>query len=117
MLDGEWQTLGARLGDQPIEIPGARLVIAAGRYVVDTPTGRDEGTILCRAATDPWEVDLAGTAGPHAGRTIRAVARLKGELLQLAYDVGGGTRRPRDFTARAGSSIVAVRYKRISAPV
>lgn len=114
MLDGDWQLLGARLGDQPIEIPGGRMTIADGRYTVDTPAGQDGGTVVLRAELDPMEIDLVGTQGPHAGTTIRAVIRLKGELLQLVYDVGGG-RRPRDFTARSGTSVVAVRYKRVGA--
>ena len=117
MLDGTWELQGARLGDQSIEIPGGQMIVTGDRYSVQTPAGLDEGMLEVDAAADPIAVDLVGTAGPHAGTRIRAVARLKGDLLQLAYDVGGSTRRPPDFVARGGTSVVAVRYKRVKLDV
>ncbi len=114
MLDGTWEVQGARLGDQSIEIPGGKMIVTGDRYVVQTPAGLDEGHFEVDSTVDPVAVDLVGTAGPHAGRRIRAAARLKGDLLQLAYDVGGSSRRPTDFVARGGSSVVAVRYKRVT---
>ena len=114
MLDGTWHSAGARLGDQVIEQPTTRLVIAGAAYVVESPLGRDEGRLELRAEAEPWGLDLIGTSGPNAGQVLRAIVRVRGTLLQLAYDAGWSGWRPRDFSGQGGTSIVAVRYRRAS---
>jgi len=52
-----------------------------------------------------------GVTGPNAGRTIAAIWRVEGEVLELCYDVGGGT-RPTMFASAAGSTRLLVRYRR-----
>ncbi len=102
---------GSRINEGRVS---ARWVITGTRYVVESEAGRDEGELRIDAAASPASVDLVGTSGPHGNKTIRAIFRLRGDLLQLCYDVSGEDRRPVTFVTGKGSMQLMVRYRRES---
>ncbi|HEY0943863.1 MAG TPA: TIGR03067 domain-containing protein [Opitutaceae bacterium] len=112
MLDGTWIPQGAEFGGQSLPLPPARFVIAGARYVVETGDARDEGVLRIDAAATPAAIDIVGTAGPNAGKTIPAIFRMRGELLQLCYEVSDTPRRPIAFGTAPGSVQLMVRYRR-----
>lgn len=117
MLTGTWIPQGAEFAGQPVPLRPARLVIAGDRYVVEGADARDEGRLHLAADASPPAVDLVGERGPNAGRTIPAIFRLRGNLLQLCYMVGEGAAplaRPTELQARPGSMQMLVRYRRIA---
>jgi uncharacterized protein (TIGR03067 family) len=114
MFDGVWRVAGGRLGDQSIDLPAAELRIAGATYVVESPAGRDEGRWEVQPDSEPLAVDLIGTGGPHAGKRLRAIARVRGDTLQLVYGAGENAARPTDFVARGGTAVLAVRYRRVT---
>ena len=97
-------------------MPDARLVIDGDRYVVEGVGADDSGILHVDATVTPHTIDLVGKRGPHAGRTIPALFRIRGNLLQLCYCVGESTvrqPRPTEFHAAAGSMQLLVRYRRL----
>ena len=112
MLDGTWKPLGGKLGDQSIPLPGGLFTIVGGSYRVETPEGPASGTLKLDDRGSVAKLDLLGQGGSHDGQLIEAIVRVRGDLLQMNYDAGGG-RRPVNFTSVAGSSVVAVRYRRV----
>jgi uncharacterized protein (TIGR03067 family) len=114
MLDGIWIPHGAEFSGEALPAPESRWVITGTRYVVESEAGRDEGELRIDAAARPATVDLVGTSGPHGNKTIRAIFRLRGDLLQFCYDVSGDDRRPVVFATGKGSMQLMVRYRRIA---
>lgn len=113
MLDGIWIPTGAEFSGQNIPLPESRWEITGSRYVVDsTESGRDEGDLRIDAAASPATIDLVGTVGPNARQTIRAIYRIRGDLLQLCYHVDGREDRPTAFSAEIGAMTLLVRYRR-----
>ncbi len=112
MFDGTWKAVSGKLGTETIPLPDTTLMITGDTYEVTSPTGVDGGELHWGEAGEFQTVDLKGTSGAHAGNTIHALARVKGDLLQLCYAVDGSD-RPRSFNARQGQAIVTVRYRRI----
>lgn len=111
MFDGEWVSLSGRLGSESIPLPTTRLVIAGDRYSVQAEGGRHEGRLDWGRPGEPQAVDLIGTAGEFAGKTLRAIVRVRGDRLQLCYAVDGGV-RPTAFEVASGAAVVTVRYRR-----
>lgn len=115
MFDGKWQTVSGKLGTDTIPLPATVMHLAGDRYEVHGPDGIDAGELIWgETGGDGNErcVDLRGTSGTHAGNTIVARARVKGDLLQLCYAVDG-TGRPASFQTVQGQAVVTVRYKRV----
>jgi uncharacterized protein (TIGR03067 family) len=111
MLNGLWIAQGAEFSGEPLPVPAARFLIDGATYRVEGENGSDEGVVHIDAAATPPAIDLTATAGVHAGRTIRAIFRRRGDLLQLCYEIGDTAVRPTVFATR-GSMRVLVRYRR-----
>lgn len=106
--------MGGRLGGASIPLPETTLSICADAYVVTSETGRDTGKLVWGDADGPLTVDLIGTTGAHAGNTIKAIARVRGDVMQLCYTVDGSA-RPDGFDVASGTPVVTVRYRRVRA--
>lgn len=118
MLTGTWIPQGAEFAGQSVPMPDARLVIEGDRYVVEAAAGRDSGTLQIDTTVTPHAIDLVGKRGPNAGRTIPALFRIRGNLLQLCYCVGEENvqlPRPTEIHAAVGSMQILVRYRRLQA--
>ncbi|WP_232766668.1 hypothetical protein [Geminisphaera colitermitum] len=95
--------------------PEHRMHIAAGRYAVTHADGsRDEGRIDIMAGTMAHEADIVCETGAGAGRTLRAILRCRGNLLQLCYHAEENAGRPSTFATGRGSLAVLVRYRRVT---
>lgn len=110
MFDGTWIPHTAEFAGKKIPPHGTRLTIAGDRYVVETPHGTDSGSLAWDTTVVPHHIDIIGTDGPNAGRTIPAVCRLHEERLHICYDVGGGP-RPGEFTTTVSSTRLLVIYR------
>lgn len=112
MFDGTWKAVSGKLGTDTIPLPDTTFVVNGTNYEVTSPSGIDGGQLDWGEGDDVRTVDLKGTSGEHAGNTIHALARVKGDILQLCYAVDGSG-RPRDFSPAQGTAVVTVRYRRI----
>ena len=110
MLDGIWLPHSANFAGNEIPLHGTRLTIVGDRYTVETPHGTDHGTLVHILQTQPATLDIIGTAGPNAGRTIPAICCREQEQLTICYDVGGGP-RPGEFKASQNSTQLLIVYR------
>ena len=98
----------------------ALVATACGRAPIDYsgPTADwrefagDKGTYRVYVGGAPARMDITGTSGPNAGRTIPAIYSFDGELLTIAYQLAPGAERPAELTSPPGSQVLLVRYKR-----
>src|SRR6266702_2879730 len=80
MLDGRWKATYAELGGSVLTgdiVSAIELQLEAGPYTV----GNDHGTCSINMDRSPHEMDITGTEGPNAGRTIPALALLLATVL------------------------------------
>lgn len=114
MLDGVWIPQSVEFGGGPVPVPDARLRIENGRYVMETEGASepDRGYLYFDHSEVPSALDIVCESGAGAGRTIRAICRWRGDLLQLSYYAEEKARRPDDFRTKEGSMQVLVRYRR-----
>lgn len=113
MLNGTWVPQSAEFSGQAIPLPPTRWVIDGERYVMEAEEGRDEGRLVVDTLAWPHAVDVVGQQGPNAGKTLRAIFRVRGDLLQICYDVGESAARPSVFVTVRGSMALTVRYRRV----
>lgn len=111
ILDGTWLPENAELAGRRIPMPPTRFVISGANYVVVSAESRDTGVLIFAADGLEVALDIVGTAGPNAGRTIPAIWRVEDDVLELCYDIGGGERPMNFSTARDGARLL-VRYRR-----
>lgn len=112
MLDGTWTPQSAEFSGEPLPLPDTRWVITGTRYVVESGNSRDEGELIFDVMATPLALDLVGLSGPNGNKTIKAIYRIRGDVLQLCYDVSGNDRRPVEFKTGKGSMQLMVRYRR-----
>src|SRR6266702_2678036 len=101
MLDGRWKATYAELGGSVLTgdiVSAIELQLEAGRYTV----GNDNGTCSINMDRSPHEMDITGTEGPNAGRTIPAIFVASADELVVCYDLSG-TERPKTFATRPGT--------------
>jgi uncharacterized protein (TIGR03067 family) len=110
MLDGRWKATYVELSGSvmtPDVVAAIELLLESGHYTV----GNDHGTYSIDMQRAPHAMDITGTEGPNAGRTIPAIFVASADELVICYNLGGGE-RPASFTTRAGTREFLVRYKR-----
>jgi len=108
-IEGTWiltsaEMAGKKLPDQGLK--GTKLVLNAGHYQLQI----DEGTYKILPGT-PAAMDIVGTNGPNKGKTFLAVYELKGDKLEICYDLEGKT-RPTEFKTTPGTKQFLVSYVR-----
>jgi uncharacterized protein (TIGR03067 family) len=116
-LDGVWEPVSADISGRALgiaELRVARFVIAAGRYrIVDSQGDTlDVGDLQRAAAEVSLALDLVGTQGGGAGRTIQAIAELDGDRLRLCYDLEHNE-RPLSMQPEGEQLLLRVTYARL----
>ncbi len=117
-LDGRWQLVRAeRAGEAAPDyfIARAAMRLHAGVYEVwfggqrsDCGTYREDG-----AAGALRGLEMRGTEGPNAGRTLRCIFQLMGDRLRICYGLDGV--RPETFATQAGDQRYLATYRRVAA--
>lgn len=114
MLQGNWVPLAAEMAGQKLpeeSLKGFQLTLQSDEYLVQSPEGPDRGKIKLDEAQTPKAMDILGTEGPNAGKTILAIYELSGDTLKICYALQGGT-RPSEFKTEGGQSLFLVTYQR-----
>jgi uncharacterized protein (TIGR03067 family) len=108
-IEGTWIMTSAELGGKKLPdqgIKGTKLVLKSGHYQLQI----DEGTYEIVPGT-PAAMDIVGTNGPNKGKTFLAVFELKGDKLEICYDLEGKT-RPTEFKTTPGTKQFLASYER-----
>jgi len=110
-LAGEWKPVSATLGGQDYPVSnyeGGTLHLTDDTYEF----AGDRGHYALLPGHFPAHMDIRGSDGPNAGRTMLAICELAGDRLTICYQLGDGE-RPREFASPQGSKIMLVRYERV----
>ncbi len=103
MLEGEWQILAVEYGGETIPGRVGTLEITGTRFELrlqGLPAENGRLTLDDRAA--PASLDLMWTDRAGApGRSLRAIVRVRGGVMQLCYVPEAGAARPSEFASRA----------------
>ena len=113
-LQGTWLPSMAELAGTifPDEVRKTiKLVIKDDKYTVTVGDVVDQGTVKVNPAAKPKELDITGTDGPNAGRTILAIYELDGDTLRVCYDLSGKG-RPTELKTAEGTQLYLVTYER-----
>lgn len=108
-IEGTWIMTSAEMGGKKLPdqgLKGTKLVLQSGHYQLQI----DEGTYKIIPGT-PAAMDIVGTNGPNKGKTFLAVYELKGDTLEICYDLEGKT-RPTEFKTTAGTKQFLASYER-----
>ena len=115
-LDGTWRPRTAVLGGAPLPAPVVATItleITGDAYRATVGANADVGTLVLDPATTPAALDIHGTAGPNAGRTIPAIVARDGATLEICYELGGQG-RPSAFASAPGTQRFLVTYERVA---
>jgi uncharacterized protein (TIGR03067 family) len=114
MIEGEWsivavdyagEALPGRLGS--LRIVGTRFALQIGG------APREVGAVEHDAATSPATLDLVWReAGGGESRRLRAIVRVRGELMQFCYYPEAAGARPAVFESRGSPPAILVRCRR-----
>ena len=113
-IEGTWLPVKAELGGKafPDEVlKTMKLTMSDGKYTVNVGEKIDKGTLKLKPATKPKAIDITGTQGPNKGKTFLAIYQLKGDTLQICYDLAG-KQRPKEFKTVKDTQLFFVSYKR-----
>ena len=111
-LAGRWVPQSAELGGVAFPVAsfnGATLLLTDSSY----DFAGDKGSYTRVSSTSPAAMDIHGSEGPNAGRTIQAIYQVAGDQLTICYQLGAGA-RPGAFASPKGSQVLLVHYKRAS---
>ena len=115
-IAGTWQVIRAVLDGEEapsMAIEQMEVHLSVDRYEVRFGgVIADRGQLRVDTSTESAFVELTGTEGPNAGKTIPAPFQYKGDRLRLCYGLDGIL--PDDFTTEADSRRYLVFYKRKS---
>jgi uncharacterized protein (TIGR03067 family) len=113
-VEGVWEIEAAEMGGQPLPVAafqGGKLKLKAGKYeflndVGEYVTGKEGGRET---------MDIIGTKGPNAGKTIPAIYETGEDRLKICYDLSC-EERPTEFKTAKGSRQFLATYRRAAEP-
>ena len=89
-----------------------QLLEAGGYGIVDRSNHVvDGGCYLVNEELRPATMDIVGRSGPHAGRTMLAIYKLRGDELTVCYDLEG-RKRPADMQPQDDQLLLRITYTR-----
>ena len=106
MFEGEWQILAVEYGGEAMPGPTGRLQIVGKCFAIQVAgTPREVGGVELDVTASPAKLDLVwrDSKGEEA-RRLRAIVRIRGQLMQFCYfpDLTGS--RPNQFDSRASEN-------------
>ncbi|MGQ0836919.1 MAG: TIGR03067 domain-containing protein [Gammaproteobacteria bacterium] len=115
-LDGTWVPIAADVSGQVLAVRDlrvARLVLDRGGYeIIDRSDAIvDRGDIRIDRSATPPTMDIVGSTGPNAGRTMLAIFELDGDRLKVCYDLDGAV-RPTNMQPQEEQLLLSITYAR-----
>jgi uncharacterized protein (TIGR03067 family) len=114
-IDGVWiptkaELAGNKVPEENLKI--TRLFLEGEKYIVTVNDAvADQGLVKLIADSNPKAMRIIGTEGPNKGRTIPAIYELKGDELNICYNLNGED-FPKEFKSEQGSRFYLATYKR-----
>jgi uncharacterized protein (TIGR03067 family) len=114
-LNGAWEVTsleqsGVKLPAEQVQAMLMVLTMKDGKFTTKMGSNEiDKGTY--KAGDIANSVDIASNAPELKGKTIKALYKLDGQTLTVAYDLSGGD-RPTEFTTKAGTQLLVETYRK-----
>ena len=114
MLEGEWHILAVDYGNEDLPGRTGRLQIVGTRFALQIGgSPREVGGVELDATAVPATLDLIWREpGGGEARRIRAIVRVRGELMQFCYFPESTGPRPAEFTPRSDPPAILIRCRR-----
>jgi uncharacterized protein (TIGR03067 family) len=114
--DGTWtivsvETAGMKAPEEAIKKQAAKLTMTGDKWTLKMGDQLSSGTCKSDLTKTPHELDITTTEGEGKGKTIKAIAEMKGDTMKVCYDISG-TDRPKEFNTAGKATYVLIEYKR-----
>lgn len=115
-LEGAWVPIDASVAGSRLAVDDLRvryLMLEAGGYRIIDRSNRvvDDGCYRVDERPAPPTMDIVGSHGLNAGRTMQAIYELEGDELTVCYDLQGGE-RPSAMRPRQDQLLLKITYTR-----
>jgi uncharacterized protein (TIGR03067 family) len=115
-VEGAWVPIAASLAGSRVAVDELRvryLLLEAGGYSIIDRSNHvvDGGRYLLNEELTPATMDIVGSRGPCAGRTLLAIYELRGDELTVCYDLEG-RERPANLQPHDDRLLLRITYTR-----
>jgi uncharacterized protein (TIGR03067 family) len=114
MIEGEWRILAVDYAGEALPGRNGRLQIIGARFSLQIGgTPREVGAVEHDTSATPATLDLIWREpGGGEARRLRAIVRVRGDLLQLCYYPEAAGQRPSAFDSKGTPPAILVRCRR-----
>jgi len=115
LLQGRWVPVEAELGGNPFPDEARKSIkmeISNDVYLVTVDNIPDKGFIKLNVEANPKRMEITGGEGPNKGRIIPAIYEIKGNFVNICYDLSGKG-YPADFKTAKGAQFFLVKYAKL----
>jgi len=113
-VDGTWTTKSAMMAGNPFPqdiVNTMTLKIENGRYETSAMGQVETGSLVMYKDASPMRMDITAADGPMAGRTLKAIYKVEGGVMTVAYDMSGAA-YPNSFSSTAENGYILSTYSR-----
>lgn len=115
MIEGEWRILAVDYGGEALPGRAGRLQIIGPRFSLQIAGApREVGAVEHDPGANPATLDLIWRDGGRETRRMRAIVRVRGDLMQFCYYPEADTHRPAAFSSEGTPPAILVRCRRES---
>jgi uncharacterized protein (TIGR03067 family) len=116
MIEGEWNILAVDYAGEALPGRLGRLQIIGPRFALQIGGApREVGAVEFDGSATPATLDLIWReAGGQEARRLRAIVRVRGDLLQFCYYPEAVGARPVAFESRGSPPAILVRCRRLA---
>jgi uncharacterized protein (TIGR03067 family) len=117
MIDGEWRILAVEYAGEALPGRNGSLQIIGPRFALQLGgTPREVGGVELEVSATPATLDLVWREpGGGEARRLRAIVRVRGELMQFCYYPEAAGERPVAFDSNGTPPAILVRCRRVEA--
>ncbi len=114
MIEGEWSIIAVNYGGETLPGRNGRLQILGSRFSLQIGgTPREVGAVEHDADASPATLDLVWREpGGGEARRLRAIVRVRGDILQFCYYPEAAGERPSAFESTGVPPAILVRCRR-----
>jgi|GEM_PF-4713946 uncharacterized protein (TIGR03067 family) len=113
-MQGSWTVAKAIFGGKPFPLDAKTVLkIKDTDYELQMPGAEDKGKLVIDTTMVPYQLTIAGTAGPNQGTKIPCIIKFEKEQMVICYQLDGGEVRPEKFESPEGSSLLLAYYDRV----
>lgn len=114
MIDGEWRILTVDYAGEALPGRNGSLQIIGARFALQLGGApREVGGVELDASATPPTLDLVWREAGGEARRLRAIVRVRGDLMQFCYYPEAAGERPAAFDSNGTPPAILVRCRRM----